>query len=92
MEFTKSAIHYCGEENRRIKVVGVCFGHQIVGRAMGNKVQKSERGWEVSVLEVPLTDEGKRIFGMEQMVSLSSRPPTYSFKELGETKFPTFSY
>ncbi len=29
--------------------VGVCFGHQILGEALGGKVQKSEIGWCVGV-------------------------------------------
>ncbi|NVO11849.1 MAG: amidotransferase [Bacteroidales bacterium] len=29
--------------------IGVCFGHQMLGEAMGGKVQKSEKGWCVGV-------------------------------------------
>lgn len=49
---------------RRVKVVGVCYGHQIVGRALGAKVARSEGGgWEVSVCEVAQTAKGKALFG-----------------------------
>lgn len=48
----------------RVKVVGVCYGHQIVGRALGAKVAKSEGGaWEVSVCQVVQTEKGKELFG-----------------------------
>ncbi|KAL8756380.1 MAG: hypothetical protein Q9184_004521 [Pyrenodesmia sp. 2 TL-2023] len=47
----------------RVKLVGVCFGHQIIGRAMGAKVGRNEeQGWEVSVTDVDLTPEGQKVF------------------------------
>lgn len=52
----------------RVRVIGVCFGHQIIGRAMGAKVARSNLGWEVSVSEVNLTARGKEIFGQEKLV------------------------
>lgn len=55
---------------RRVRVVGVCFGHQIVGRAMGVKVARSERGWEASVCEVQLSEKGREVFGKEKLVRL----------------------
>lgn len=30
---------------KRTKMVGICFGHQIVADALGGKVRKSEKGW-----------------------------------------------
>lgn len=56
--FTKQVL-----EQRRVRIIGVCFGHQIVGRAMGAKVGRSELGWEISVLAVDLTKRGQEIFG-----------------------------
>ena len=61
-EFTRRAI-----ENG-VRVVGVCFGHQIVGRAMGVEVGVSGIGWEVAVTHVELSEEGKKLFGLETMV------------------------
>lgn len=52
-----------------VRVIGVCFGHQIVGRAMGAKVARSEAGWEISVCGVELSDAGKELFeGRETLV------------------------
>lgn len=49
---------------RRVKIIGVCYGHQIVGRALGAKVARSESGaWEVSVCSVIQTPKGKELFG-----------------------------
>lgn len=32
---------------REMKLVGICFGHQIVAQALGGKTEKSEKGWGV---------------------------------------------
>ena len=59
VEFTKKAL-----EHPTVKVIGVCYGHQIVGRALGSKVMKHEQGtWEVSVCDVQQTKKGKEIYG-----------------------------
>lgn len=64
VEYARQAI-----DTGRIKVVGVCFGHQIIGRAMGARLGRSDKGWEVAVTEVDLTDKGKAIFQLDKMVS-----------------------
>ncbi|KAF7563363.1 hypothetical protein G7046_g761 [Stylonectria norvegica] len=75
VEFTKQAI-----ESGRVKVVGICFGHQIVGRALGAGVGKSDKGWEVAVTEVDLTKEGKDFFGLEKMrIHQMHRDIVYNF-------------
>ncbi|KAL1973660.1 hypothetical protein VTN31DRAFT_6295 [Thermomyces dupontii] len=51
----------------RARIIGVCFGHQIVGRALGAPVGRSEAGWEISVCDVDLTDKGKELFGKDKL-------------------------
>lgn len=34
---------------RHKKIVGICFGHQLVAEALGGKTEKSERGWGVGL-------------------------------------------
>lgn len=70
----------------------MCYGHQIVGRALGAKVAKSEGGaWEVSVCQVKLTGKGKELFGgKDAIVGKSSL--RHTSKEtmliLGSTEHP----
>lgn len=34
---------------QQIKMIGICFGHQIIAAALGGRVEKSDRGWGVGV-------------------------------------------
>lgn len=56
-------------EGGRVRVIGVCFGHQILARAMGSKVGRSTKGWELAVVEMNLTEDGEKIFGRKTLVS-----------------------
>jgi hypothetical protein len=61
-------------EQRRVRIIGVCFGHQIVGRALGARVGRSDKGWETSVTAINLTRKGQEIFGKSTLVSISFIP------------------
>lgn len=41
-----------------LPLLGVCFGHQVVAQALGGRVEKNERGWEIGDPEMTLTAEG----------------------------------
>lgn len=56
-------------QQRRVRIIGVCFGHQIVGRAMGVKVARNDKGWEISVTAIDLTKRGQEIFETNALVS-----------------------
>lgn len=34
---------------RRKKLIGICFGHQLVAQALGGRVEKSSKGWGVGL-------------------------------------------
>lgn len=55
--YTKSVL-----AQTRVRIIGVCFGHQIVGRALGSIVTRSHLGFEISVCKVDLTETGKSLF------------------------------
>jgi hypothetical protein len=52
-----------------VRIVGACFGHQIVARALGARVGRSGKGWETGVTELELTEKGREIFGKGDLVS-----------------------
>ena len=51
------------------ELIGICFGHQIVARAMGAQVTRNNK-WEVGPTPVFLTDLGKALFGADAFVWL----------------------
>lgn len=63
VEFTKTVL-----AQNRVRLIGVCFGHQIIGRALDSKVGRGDKGWEISVTPMTLTSKGREIFGVESLV------------------------
>ncbi|KAI9709600.1 MAG: hypothetical protein M1828_002408 [Chrysothrix sp. TS-e1954] len=49
----------------RVRIIGVCYGHQIVGRAMGAPVGRSDKGWEASVTLMKLSEKGQALYRKE---------------------------
>lgn len=41
----------------RTRLVGICFGHQIMAEAFGGRVEKSERGWGVGLHRYDIVSE-----------------------------------
>ncbi|KAI0317968.1 class I glutamine amidotransferase-like protein, partial [Amylostereum chailletii] len=74
----------------QIKIIAICFGHQIVAHALGGTCIPNDGKWEVGITDIALTDVGQRIFktgtfNIQQMHRdhVPSVPP--SFYLLGST-------
>jgi len=57
--FMRSAV----ESHPHINMIGICFGHQIMARALGGECAPNSGKWEVGVYEVQLSEIGKGLFG-----------------------------
>ncbi|KAF8445470.1 class I glutamine amidotransferase-like protein [Terfezia claveryi] len=57
VDFTKTIL-----AQDRVRIIGVCFGHQILGRALGLPVCRNEIAWETSVTPMSLTPTGQCLF------------------------------
>jgi GMP synthase-like glutamine amidotransferase len=53
----------------KAKLVGVCFGHQIMAEAFGGRVEKSERGWGVGLQTLEVCGAAP-FLGGERQVSI----------------------
>jgi hypothetical protein len=81
VQFTKRCL-----EDGRVRVIGVCFGHQIIGRALGAELGRNTRGWEISVVEHELTEEGRKVFGLEKLVRMA-QSPNFPFRPVVQELF-----
>ncbi|KAI8992191.1 class I glutamine amidotransferase-like protein [Mycotypha africana] len=50
----------------KIKLVGICFGHQIILRAAGGKTGPNEAGWETGFIHTMLNEEGQKFFNTKK--------------------------
>ncbi|KAG6864345.1 hypothetical protein C0991_010320 [Blastosporella zonata] len=51
----------------KLKLIGICFGHQIIARALGGSCVPNNGLWEVGPTPLDLTDLGKKIFGVQSV-------------------------
>jgi GMP synthase-like glutamine amidotransferase len=54
-------IHHIHDAYPRIRIIGICFGHQIIARAFGARVVPNPAGWEIGATQLDLTPHGQRL-------------------------------
>jgi len=62
-----SYVKSLAETKPQVKIIGICFGHQVVARALGGECVPNNGKWEVGVTDIELTDTGKEIFGLPRI-------------------------
>ncbi|KAL8136541.1 hypothetical protein V2J09_002542 [Rumex salicifolius] len=48
-------------DSMKKKVLGICFGHQILGRALGGKTGRSQTGWDIGVRQVHISSASTKL-------------------------------
>ncbi|CAD6890698.1 unnamed protein product [Tilletia controversa] len=56
-------IRHLAEDHPLVRIIGICYGHQIIARAFGGKVFLNEAGWEVGTYQCTLTEDGQEYLG-----------------------------
>lgn len=44
-------------KRQNVKIMGICFGHQIIAEALGGKVEKAKKGWGVGIRTSKVVDK-----------------------------------
>lgn len=58
----EAALLVRGAHEKGVPLLGVCFGHQLIAWALGGRVIKNPRGWEVGRCEVELLEREDPLF------------------------------
>ncbi|KAI4344335.1 hypothetical protein L6164_011573 [Bauhinia variegata] len=61
------------------KLLGLCFGHQVICRALGGRVGRAYTGWDIGIREVSLV---KDVGGCRCLEDIDERPASLSVIEI----------
>ena len=42
--------------HRKKKLIGICFGHQLIAQSLGGRVEKNTKGWEIGITATHITE------------------------------------
>jgi len=51
-------------DQHQAKLIGICFGHQIIAKALGGEVIKNPLGWELSWAQFDFNEAGSSVFSI----------------------------
>ncbi|KAJ8487782.1 hypothetical protein ONZ51_g3971 [Trametes cubensis] len=61
-------VRFLTKEKPQIRLIGICFGHQIIARALGGECVPNDGKWEIGVTEIDLTEIGQKLLGVSTLV------------------------
>ncbi|KAI3801688.1 hypothetical protein L1987_29800 [Smallanthus sonchifolius] len=68
------------------KVLGICFGHQLLCRALGGKIGKSQSGWDIGLRKVNIVKDISPCGFLETLVK---KPTALTIIECHQDEVPT---
>ncbi|EST05465.1 Glutamine amidotransferase [Kalmanozyma brasiliensis GHG001] len=54
------------ENHPLVRLIGICYGHQILARAFDGQVVSNPKGWELGTFSCTLTPHGKELLGYDE--------------------------
>ncbi|GAA5836725.1 hypothetical protein JCM9279_007638 [Rhodotorula babjevae] len=57
-------------KNASLKLLGICFGHQVIARAYGGTCERSPKGWEIGTRRIEMTQRGKQLFEGHEKIKI----------------------
>ncbi|CCA69183.1 related to P.aeruginosa anthranilate synthase component II [Serendipita indica DSM 11827] len=67
IEQLKEYVARVARDHPRVRLIGICFGHQIIASALGGDCVPNDGIWEIGVTEVDLTPAGRDVFELESV-------------------------
>jgi GMP synthase-like glutamine amidotransferase len=82
-------------DGEKVKLLGICFGHQLIAHILGGNAQKHQNGWNLGILEVEYsspykigdTTERVKIFFSHQDQVTKLPPRAKSFARHGDCDY-----
>ena len=69
LEWTKKLAAFLrstAENHPLVRLIGICYGHQILSRAFDGVVESNPKGWELGTTSCTLTEHGRELLGYDE--------------------------